>query len=71
MTKHEKEIYQHLSHLAEEQVLFLKNRYKMRPQEIIQLYGGKPMGDETYRDAVEKITVFNMQTAHKNGFVAG
>lgn len=71
MTQQEKEVYRHIKHMAEEQVLFLKSRYKMKPQEIIQLYGGRPLGSETYGDAVERITVFNMQAASKNGFVAG
>lgn len=70
MTQQEREVYRHITHMAEEQVLFLKNRYKMKPQEIIQLYGGKAMGGETYSDAVERIAVFNIQTANKNGFVA-
>lgn len=70
MTQQEREVYRHITHMAEEQVMFLKSRYKMKPQEIIQLYGGKTMGDETYGDAVERIAVFNIQTANKNGFVA-
>lgn len=71
MTQQEKEVYRHIKGMAEEQVLFLKSRYKMQPQEIIQLYGGRTLGDETYGDAVERIAVFNMQAAAKNGFVAG
>ena len=59
-----------IKELAEEQVVFLKSRYGMAPQEIIALYGGQSLGNETYIDAIERITVFNMQTAAKNGFVA-
>lgn len=57
-------------HMAEEQVLFLKNRYDMAPSDIISLYGGQPMGEETYHDAIERIAVFNWQYAGKAGFVA-
>ena len=55
---------------AEEQVLFLKACDNMRPGDIIMLYGGQPMHQESYRDAVERITVFNMANAARNGFVA-
>lgn len=71
MTKHEKEVYQHIKRLAEDQVLFLKNRYRMPADEIIQLYTGKRMSTATYAEAVESITEFNLRTAAKNGFVAG
>jgi len=69
MTKQEKEIIEYLEQMAEEQVLFLKNNCQMNPQEIIHLYGGSTLGDETYSDAVERITTFNMFNAGKNGFV--
>lgn len=69
MTKQQIEIDQTIHHMAEEQVLFLKNRYKMNPKEIIQMYGGNAMGNETYLDAVERIAVFNIQTTSKNGFL--
>lgn len=59
-----------IKYQAEEQVMFLKNNYNMKPTDIISLYGGQTLGNETYRDAVERIAVFNMQTATKNGFVA-
>ncbi len=59
-----------LQHQAQEQVFFLKNSYDMDAQEIIRLYGGEPMGSETYLDAMERITLFNMHAAQKNGFVA-
>ena len=59
-----------LKNQAEEQVFFLRNSYDMDPQDIIRLYGGEPMGAETYSDAMERITVFNMHAAQKNGFVA-
>lgn len=55
---------------AEEQMLYLKNKDKMRAQDIIRLYGGEPYSGETYYDAVERIAVFNMANAAKNGFVA-
>ncbi len=70
MTKQQQEIDSTIHHMAEEQVLFLKTRYQMDPQEIIQLYGGHALGNETYLDAVERIAVFNIQTASKNGFLA-
>ena len=72
MTKEEviKQVDSAIHHQAEEQVIFLKNNYKMKPVDIISLYGGQPYGDESYRDAVERIAVFNMQNAAKNGFVA-
>lgn len=63
-------IDQRIRYLAEEQVLFLKHNYNMQPREIITLYGGNAHGHETYRDAVERIAVFNLQSATKNGFVA-
>lgn len=70
MTKHQIEISKHLSKLAEEQVLFLKNRFKMKPQEIMAMYGGRGGQQATYSDAVEQITEFNLNNARKNGFVA-
>ena len=59
-----------LRRLAEEQVIYLKNKDKMKPQDIIRLYGGEPMSGETYYDAIERVAVFNMANAAKNGFVA-
>lgn len=70
MTQQEREVHGHITHMAEEQVLFLKNRYKMHPQEIIELYGGQTLGNESYDDAVERIATFNYMNASKNGFVA-
>lgn len=64
------ELTQTLMMEAEEQVVLLKSHYQMQPEDIIRLYGGKPLGSETYRDAVERITVFNLQAACKNGFAA-
>lgn len=55
---------------AEEQVLYLKNKDNMRAQDIIRMYGGQPLSGETYYDAVERVAVFNLQVAGKNGFVA-
>lgn len=56
--------------MAEEQVLFLKNRYKMNPQEIINLYTGERNDKATYTDAIRSIMMFNTQNAKKHGFVA-
>tara|TARA_B100001123_G_scaffold430643_1_gene550970 strand:- start:5170 stop:5403 length:234 start_codon:yes stop_codon:yes gene_type:complete len=56
--------------LAEEQVVFLKNRYGMGAADIIALYGGKSLGSANFTDAIEHIAVFNMETALKNGFIA-
>lgn len=56
--------------MAEEQVLFLKNRYKMNPQEIINLYTGERKDNATYGDAIRSIMLFNAQNAHKHGFIA-
>ncbi|MBN66943.1 MAG: hypothetical protein CMM94_05185 [Rickettsiales bacterium] len=70
MTTEEKEVYNHVKHMAEEQVIFLKNRYKMQPHEIISMYTGNARADATYDDAIESIAMFNMFTANKNGFVA-
>lgn len=56
--------------MAEEQVLFLKNRYKMNAAEIINLYTGERHSNATYGDAIRSIMVFNMQNAAKQGFVA-
>lgn len=56
--------------MAEEQVLFLKNRYKMNPDEIISLYTGERLKDATYSDAIRSIALFNSQNAALRGFVA-
>ena len=63
------EIQQHLVWMAEEQVLFLKQRYNMLPVDIIHLYGGQTTGEESYADAVERIALFNWHHAASNGFV--
>lgn len=67
---HKDETLSTLKSLAEEQVIYLKNQNNMRAQDIIRLYGGEPMSGETYWDAVERVVVFNMANAAKNGFVA-
>lgn len=56
--------------MAEEQVLFLKNRYKMNPGEIISLYTGERRSDATYSDAIHSIMLFNSQSALQRGFIA-
>jgi len=38
MTQQQIELQSTIQSMAEEQVLFLKNRYKMNPEEIISLY---------------------------------
>lgn len=70
MGNQEKEVYRYIEQMAEEQVLFLKSRYKMNPQDIIHMYGGQTLGDETYTDAVERIAAFNIIHASRNGFIA-
>ncbi|MCI5049106.1 MAG: hypothetical protein MRY32_02065 [Rickettsiales bacterium] len=70
MTQDEKDVINQLEILATEQVMFMKNRYHMQPEEIIKLYGGQCTGSETYGDAIERIAAFNMFNAAKNGFLA-
>lgn len=70
MTKQQQEVHNVIQSMAEEQVLFLKNRYKMNPGEIINLYTGERQSNATYGDAIRSIMVFNMQNARKHGFVA-
>ena len=70
MTKQQKEVHATIQTMAEEQVLFLKNRYKMDPSEIINLYTGERIDRATYGDAIRSIMMFNMQNARKQGFIA-
>ena len=56
--------------MAEEQVLFLKNRYKMNAKEIINLYTGEKNENATYSDAIRSIMTFNSQSAKQHGFIA-
>lgn len=70
MTRQEHEIQTAIKSLAEEQVLFLKNRYNMNAQEIISLYTGERQEHATYSDAILSIMTFNAQNAKKHGFVA-
>lgn len=70
MTRQQQEVQNVIQSMAEEQVLFLKNRYKMNPDEIIDLYTGQRQSNATYSDAIRSIMVFNMQNARKHGFVA-
>lgn len=69
-TRQADETMKTLAQQAEEQVLFLKSRDKMPAHEIISMYGGQASLHDTYSDAVERIAVFNMASAAKNGFVA-
>lgn len=70
MTKQQKEVHATIQSMAEEQVLFLKNRYKMNPDEIISLYTGERQPTATYGDAIRSIMLFNLQNARKHGFIA-
>ena len=70
MTQQQREVNATIQSMAEEQVLFLKNRYKMNPEEIISLYTGVKRGDATYSDAIREIMVFNSQNATLRGFIA-
>ena len=69
MTQQQMEVYHHIKHLAEEQVLFLKNRYKMPAGDIVRMYTGESRGAVNYDDAIESIAKFNMQHASKHGFL--
>lgn len=71
MTEQQIELNATIQSMAEEQVLFLKNRYKMNPQDIISLYTGERKNDATYGDAIRSIMAFNALNAKKHGFVAG
>jgi hypothetical protein len=70
MTRQQQEVNATIQTMAEEQVLFLKNRYKMDASEIINLYTGEQMDRATYSDAIRSIIMFNMQNARKQGFIA-
>ncbi len=70
MTQQQREVHATIQSMAEEQVLFLKNRYKMNPEEIISLYTGEQRDEATYADAIHSIVAFNSQTARHRGFIA-
>jgi hypothetical protein len=70
MNQQQREVNATIQSMAEEQVLFLKNRYKMEPEEIISLYTGEKRADATYSDAIRSIMLFNSQNAKTHGFVA-
>jgi hypothetical protein len=70
MTEQQQELQNVIKSMAEEQVLFLKNRYKMNPNEIIDLYTGQNLTNATYSDAIRSIMLFNLQNARKHGFLA-
>ena len=70
MTQQQRELNATIQSMAEEQVLFLKNRYKMNPAEIINLYTGEKASTATYSDAIRSIMTFNSQNALRHGFIA-
>lgn len=70
MTQQQREVNATIASMAEEQVLFLKNRYKMNADEIISLYTGERREDATYSDAIRSIMAFNSQNAKMRGFIA-
>jgi hypothetical protein len=70
MTQQQRELNATIQSMAEEQVLFLKNRYKMNAEEIITLYTGEKNEAATYGDAIRSIMAFNSQNAKHHGFVA-
>lgn len=70
MTQQQRELNATIQSMAEEQVLFLKNRYKMNAEEIISLYTGEKNEMATYGDAIRSIVAFNSQNAKRHGFIA-
>jgi hypothetical protein len=70
VTQQQSEVTAAIESLAEEQVLFLKSRYKMEPADIINLYTGEKRGDATYSDAISSIVTFNVNNAQHQGFIA-
>lgn len=69
MHSHNKNTDKTIETMAEEQVLFLRNRYHMDAREIVYLYTGKRVEKASYIDAIQSITAFNAQNALKNGFI--
>ena len=69
MTEQQRQVQATIMSMAEEQVLFLKNRYKMNPEEIISLYTGERKDHATYSDAIQSIMAFNTSNARQHGFV--
>lgn len=70
MHKQTSDMHETIRNIAEEQVLFLRNRYRMNAKDIICLYTGERVDKATYTDAIRSIVTFNMQNAQKNGFFA-
>lgn len=70
MTTQQQEVNATIASIAEEQVLFLKNRYKMNASEIIGLYTGESPKSATYSDAIRSIITFNLKNAQQHGFIA-
>lgn len=70
MTQQQREVQATIQSIAEEQVLFLKNRYKMDPADIISLYTGQRFDSATYSDAINSIVSFTANNALKQGFIA-
>lgn len=66
----QREVDAAIQSMAEDQVLFLKNSYRMNPGEIISLYTGEKREDATYSDAIRSIIAFNAKMAQQRGFIA-
>lgn len=49
------ELYAIIEIMAQEQLEFLTDRYKMTPQEIIHLYTGETLESATYESALHAI----------------
>ncbi len=64
---HSEQIHAHAFRIAEEQALFLRDRYEMDADDIIFLYSGKKMKKATINDAIHFIMDFNMAHATKQG----
>lgn len=64
------QLYLDAHKLAEEEVLYLRDRHKMAASEIIMLYTGKPKRNASYIDAIRSIREFNLSQAKMQGFLA-
>jgi hypothetical protein len=70
MQKQITDMQETIRNIAEEQVLFLRNRYRMNAKDIICLYTGERVDKATYTDAIRSIMLFNSQNAKMRGFIA-
>ena len=70
MTRQQQEVRDTILSIAEEQVLYLKSRYAMKPEEIIRLYTGNHCARATYGDAISSIATFTADNAKRQGFLA-